>query len=294
MSVITASQESTTTEVSEQQDDVFSVTPLAQPEYINRKPHSTWKITNHLLYILPPFILAASLLIAWYMGTTSGRVNALILPAPRDVFTSLVTGITSGLYWEHFLITVQESLLGFLLAVAFALPIGYGIAKSRLLAHTLQPYLAAGQAIPSIVIAPFLFLWLGEGSLSVIVICMLVVLFPMVVNTVLGIQTIEHELVDAARLEGAYGWSLLANIEFPLALPSVLAAVRTSLTLSITGAIVGEFFCSPDRGLGALLMIAQHQYNMAFMFAIAIILAVMAAIYYSVSWLLVKVAEVVY
>jgi ABC-type nitrate/sulfonate/bicarbonate transport system, permease component len=255
---------------------------------------AAWRSFNRALAFVPPFILGILLLLGWYAATLNGRINALILPAPGAVFTSLIQGIASGLYWVHIWATVQESLLGFLLAVAFALPLGYGIAKSRWIAHTLQPYLAAGQAIPAIIIAPFLMLWLGLGSQSVIVICMLVVLFPMIVNTILGIQTIEQELLEAARLEGAHGWSMLAYIEFPLALPSILAAVRTSLTLSITGALVGEFFCSPDKGLGALVQIAVHEYNMAFMFATVVILAILAAVYYSASWLLIKLAELIY
>ena len=178
--------------------------------------------------------------------------------------------------------------------MAIALPLGYGVAKSRLLAYTLQPYLAAGQAIPAIVIAPFLYLWFGIGTLSVIIVCMLVVLFPMVINTILGVQTIERELLEAAQLEGAAGWSLLSQIEFPLALPAILAAVRTGLTLSITGAIVGEFFCNPDHGLGALVHIALNQYNMAFMFATVLVLAVLAALYFGATWFLLKLAEVIY
>lgn len=249
---------------------------------------------NRLFSSFPPILLGVLLLIAWYSVTASGRINSLILPAPVDVFSSLLDGIGSGLYWEHTLITVQESLFGFLLAVMIALPLGYGVAKSRLLAYTLQPYLAAGQAIPAIVIAPFLYLWFGIGTLSVIIVCMLVVLFPMVINTILGVQTIERELLEAAQLEGAAGWSLLSQIEFPLALPAILAAVRTGLTLSITGAIVGEFFCNPDHGLGALVHIALNQYNMAFMFATVLVLAVLAALYFGATWFLLKLAEVIY
>ncbi len=250
--------------------------------------------SNWLFSSFPPILLGVLLLIAWYSVTASGRINSLILPTPTDVFSSLIDGISSGLYWEHTLITVQESLFGFLLAVTIALPLGYGVAKSRLLAYTLQPYLAAGQAVPAIVIAPFLYLWFGIGTLSVIVVCMLVVLFPMVINTILGVQTIERELLEAAQLEGAAGWSLLSQIEFPLALPAILAAVRTGLTLSITGAIVGEFFCNPDHGLGALVNIALNQYNMAFMFATVIVLAVLAALYFGATWFLLKLAEIIY
>jgi len=274
-------------------DTSITTTPITAAR-TKRTPGITRSSFNHVLSVIPPLVLGALFLLAWYTVTLNGRINALILPGPGVVFASLLQGFVSGLYWVHILATVEESLLGFLLAVVIALPMGYGIAKSRFIAHTFQPYLAAGQAIPAIILAPFLFIWLGSGLQSVIVVCTLVVLFPMVVNTILGLRIIERELLEAARLEGAHGWSLLAHIEFPLALPSIIAAVRTSLTLSITGALVGEFFCSPDKGLGALVLIAMNQYNMAFMFATVIILAVLAAVYYTMTWLLVKLAEMVY
>jgi NitT/TauT family transport system permease protein len=234
------------------------------------------------------------LLASWYTGTTYGHVSSLFLPAPGDVFASLANGLASGMYLTSALVTVQESVLGFLLALALALPLGYGLAKSRILAITIQPYFSAGQAIPALVIAPLLVLWLGYGVLPNMLVCTLVVLFPMVINTVLGIQTIDSTLTDAARVEGASGWSLLAHIEFPLALPAILAAIRTGFTLSITGALVAEFVGGGDQGLGSLLMMAKSQYDTPLMFATLIVLAVLAAVYYGSTWLLVKLAEVVY
>jgi NitT/TauT family transport system permease protein len=253
-----------------------------------------WRAAQPAFVIVPPLILGAIFLLAWYTSTTYGGVASWMLPAPADVFSSLVDGVEFGLYWDNMLVTVQESLLGFLLALAIALPVGYGIAKSRFLANLLQPYMAAGQAVPAIVIAPFLFIWLGSGVLPVIVICMLVVIFPLIVNTIFGVRSIDRDLLDAARLEGATGLSLLLHIEFPLALPAIVAAIRSGLTLSITGAIVGEFFCNPDRGLGALVQIAAHGYNRPFLFATIFVLGLLAAIYYSATWLLVKVVDVIY
>lgn len=244
--------------------------------------------------ILPPCVFGLILLLSWYTGTTYGHISSLILPAPSDVYASLVDGIQSGVLLTNAVVTIQESVLGFLLATVIALPLGYGVVKSRLLANTLQPYLAAGQAIPAIVLAPFLYLWLGPGLASVIVICMLVVIFPIVINTILGLQTIDRACVDAARVEGASGWSLLFHIEFPLALPAILAAIRAGFTLSITGALVGEFVCSPDRGLGGVVEVALGQYNMSFLFATVVVLAVLAVLYYSVTWLLVKIAVTIY
>jgi NitT/TauT family transport system permease protein len=249
-----------------------------------------WRVPAVVL----PWLLALVLLICWYISTSPGRINSLILPAPADVFSSLADGITSGLYLSNALVTVQESIFGFLLAVVVALPLGYGLAKSRFLAATFQPYLAAGQAIPAIVIAPILMLWLGYGTLPIILVCALVVLFPMVINTIFGIRSIDQTLTDAARVEGAIGWPMLAHIEFPLALPAILAAIRTCFTLSITGALVGEFVAGGDQGLGALVLIAKNQYNTPLMFSTLIVLAVLAAVYYGATWLLVKLADAVY
>lgn len=246
------------------------------------------------LLVTPPLVLALLLLLGWYIGTAYVHVSSLILPAPGDVFSALSDGLSSGWLVSNALITIQESWLGFLLAVIVALPLGYGLAKSRLIAVTVQPYLAAGQAIPAIVIAPVLVLWVGYGLLPIVMLCMLVVLFPMVITTELGVRSIDSALIDAARVEGAAGWSMLANIEFPLALPAILAAVRTGLTLSITGAIVGEFVASGDSGLGSLLLQALNQFNTPLMFATLVVLALLAALYYGIARLLVKLAQAIY
>ena len=267
---------------------------LTKVKCVQNRSMRRLQAVQRIFTILPPCTLGLILFLSWYTSTTYGHIPSLILPAPADVYASLVDGVQSGVLLTNALVTIQESVLGFLLATVIALPLGYGVAKSRLLASTFQPYLAAGQAIPAIVIAPFLYLWLGPGILSVIVICTLIVVFPIVINTVLGVQTIDRACLDAARVEGASGWSLLFHIEFPLALPAILAAIRAAFTLSITGALVGEFVCSPDRGLGGLVQVALSQYNMSFLFAIVVVLAVLAALYYSATWLLVKIAAVIY
>jgi len=264
------------------------------PSFPSRRSSASRSAVEWTLTASPPIVLALLLLAGWYLGTAYGRIPSLILPAPADVLTSLFNSFSSGILLNAALVTAQESILGFLLALVVALPLGYGLAKSRLLAATVQPYLAAGQAIPAIVIAPLLVIWLGPGLLPNLILCMLIVLFPMVITTILGVQIIDQTLLDAARVEGASGWSLLTYIEFPLALPAVLAGLRTGLTLSVMGAVVGEFVSGGDQGLGALVQIAKEQYDTPSLFAALVILAVLAALYYAASWLLVKLAEAVY
>lgn len=261
-----------------------------------RKSRSTVPSTaSRWLTILPPILLALVVLASWYAGTSAGHISTLFLPAPGDVLASLVDGLGTGAYLSSaLLVTMQESVFGFLLALAIALPLGYAIVKSRLLASTFQPYIAAAQAIPALVLAPFLVLWLGYSLFSNVVICTLVIFFPMVINTILGIQTIDPAYTDAARVEGATGWSLLLHIEFPLALPAILAAIRTGFTLSITGAVVGEFVNNNVLGLGALVLQAKEQYNTPLMFATLLVLAALAALYYGATWLLVRLSARIY
>jgi NitT/TauT family transport system permease protein len=296
MSVTTSSREDAAFAVRHSAPVRASTEPSFSPpenERANNKAHTSTYRPRRLLSVVPALVLAGLILLVWYVLTTPGHVSSLFLPAPADVFSALGAGLSSGVMLSNALVTIEESVLGFLLALALALPLGYGLAKSRLLALTLNPYVAAGQAIPAIVVAPFFSLWLGYGLLPNMLVCALVVFFPIIINTILGVQTIDSTLTDAARVEGASGWSLLSRIEFPLALPAILAAIRTGFTLSIVGALVGEFV-GGSQGLGALVLMAKNQFNTPFMFATVLVLAGLAALYYGITWLLTKIAEAVY
>lgn len=268
--------------------------PAAFSRSLPRERRQSSSVENaRLLIFLPPLLLGLGLLVIWYVVTASGAVPAYELPGPADVRSALWDGITSGLFLSNVWVTVQESLGGFLLAALVALPVGYGIAKGRLFAVTVNPYLAAGQAVPAIVIAPFLVIWLGYGMFALVILCALVVFFPVVMIIALGFKLIDRSLIEAARVEGAVFWPMLGYIEFPLAMPALMTAVRTGLTLSIVGALVGEFVNNSDQGLGALVQIAKSQYNMPLMFAAVVILALLAAAFYGLArgltWFLEKV-----
>lgn len=173
-----------------------------------KRARASYKTTSRLLTILPPVLLGVVILGSWYFSTARGLVPSYELPAPANVWSALGNGLTTGLFPRMAWVTAQESLGGFLLALVVALPVGYGLAKWRLFAATVHPYLAAGQAIPAIVIAPFLDIRMGYSIWRMVVLCLLVVLFPMVITIALGFQSIERSLVEAARVEGA---SFLAN-----------------------------------------------------------------------------------
>jgi NitT/TauT family transport system permease protein len=235
--------------------------------------------------ILPPLILGLLALAAWSLAVRTGAVDSYLLPAPSEVLRVFWQSLTNGLLWQYARPTLVESLEGFVAGSLFGLVTGYGVARSRLAARMLEPYLAASQAMPAIALAPLLVLWLGYGLTPVVALCALIVFFPVHVNTVLGIRTLDQEVLDAARVDGAGGWALLWHFELPLALPSILAGMRNGLTLSITGAVVGEFVLG-DRGLGGLLTIARGNFNIPLVFATLLTLSIMAAVFYGLGRLI--------
>ncbi len=230
----------------------------------------------------PAVALGVGLLALWQLATGAGTVPAFLLPPPAQVAQAFARGLADGLLPKYMLTTLGESGAGFALGTLVALPLGYSIARSPLLARALQPYLAASQAIPAVALAPLLVLWLGYGVPPVAALCALIVFFPTVVNTTLGLRTLDRDVLDAARMDGAGRWALLRHIELPLALPSILAGVRTSLTLSITGAVVGEFVVG-GQGLGGLLNIAAAAFDYPLVFATLLMLAALAAALYGLA-----------
>lgn len=229
---------------------------------------------------VPPVIFGIAVLVLWIVVTETGAVGPHILPRPIAVVDRLVLGFSDGYLLDATLQTLSEALLGCLFAALIGIPIGFLIAHVRLVSVTFEPYLAASQAIPAVAIAPLLVTWIGYGTTPIVALCVLMVIFPIIINTAAGLRGLDQDVIGAARLDGAGGLSLLWHIELPLAAPAILAGIRTGFTLSITGAVVGEMVIGGRAGLGIQLTSAQHLNDIPGMFATIVILAVSAVALY--------------
>ncbi len=145
------------------------------------------------------------------------------------------------------------------------------------------PYLAASQAIPIVALAPLLVIWLGPGALSKIVVCALTLFFPVLINTIVGIRSVDRELVELLRSLQATRWQSFIYLEIPAALPVLLGGLKIGVTLSVIGAVVSEFV-SADRGLGFLVNLARGLFDTPLMFvALFTLMAIALAMYLAVS-----------
>lgn len=233
---------------------------------------------RRLRRIVFPLSAAAAVLL-WELFTRLSSLPAFILPSPGQVVTRFYTALSDGSLLRHAGITLLEVILGLLAGSLMATILGYLLGKSRLLEHMLSPYLVASQAVPTIAIAPLLIIWFGPGMFSKVLICSLTVFFPVLVNTVVGVRAVPDSLRDLMSSLQATPLQMLLQLEIPASLPVLLGGLRIGATLSVIGAVVGEFVGS-DRGLGFLINVGRGQYDTALVFVALFTLIAMALALY--------------
>jgi NitT/TauT family transport system permease protein len=213
-------------------------------------------------------------LVAWFSGEPS-----FIIPAPKQVAIRFVQAIMDGSLIRNALVTLMEVLAGLAMGVSIATVLGYLLARSLHLERLLSPYIVASQSIPIVAIAPLLVIWFGPGLFSKILVCALIVFFPVLVNTVVGVRSVPEDLRDLMRSLQATRWQTLKNLELPASLPVFLGGLRIGATLSVIGAVVGEFV-GAKSGLCFMVNVGRGVYDTSLVFVAVFTLIAMALILY--------------
>jgi len=231
---------------------------------------SQWKRTHWI-----PLVGIVIAILAWQALTHFSGLPAFILPSPLAVAERFTRAISDGSLLRHTAVTLTEVTLGLLIGACSAILVGYAIAKSRAFEQLVSPFLVASQAVPIVAIAPLLVIWFGQGIFSKVLICALIVFFPVLVNTVVGLRAVPRSLNELMRSLRASRWQTLRHLEIPAALPVFLGGLRIGATLSVIGAVVGEFV-GADKGLGFLINVGRGQYDTALVFVAMFSLVAMA------------------
>jgi NitT/TauT family transport system permease protein len=219
-------------------------------------------------------ISLAAFLVAWKLLTVVTGTPDYILPAPEVVGERAVRAIGSGLLWEHTAVTLSEILLGLAVGAASAIAVGTALGKSVVVERVLSPYIVAAQSVPILALAPLLDIWFGGGLLARVLICALIVFFPIAIATMVGIRSADPLLVELFRSLGATPGQITARLEIPSALPVIFGGLRVGVTLAVIGAVVAEW-AGASSGLGVLINIAnQGLFDTPLMFVALATLAV--------------------
>jgi NitT/TauT family transport system permease protein len=222
----------------------------------------------------------AAFLVLWKVATLVGGYPDYILPAPEVVAERGARAIASGLLWEHTAATVVEIVLGFVLGAMAAIVVGVALGKSVLIERVLSPYIVAAQAVPILALAPLLDIWFGGGLLARVLVCALIVFFPIAIATMVGIRAADPLLIEMLRSLGASAGTVTRVLEVPSALPVIFGGLRVGVTLAVIGAVVAEW-AGASIGLGVLINIAnQGLFDTPLMFVALVALAILGLLGY--------------
>jgi NitT/TauT family transport system permease protein len=219
----------------------------------------------------------AIVVVVWEAGVRLFRVPVYLLPGPGYVLAAVLE------HWRALVsqavVTMGEVLAGFVAAALVAIPLAMLIVVSPILERLVYPPMVATQSIPKIALAPLFIVWFGFGPTPKVAVAFLISFFPIVIDTIVGLRSIDPAMVQLARSMGAPPYRIFLRLRLPHALPSVFAGLKVASTLAVVGALTGEFIGS-DRGLGYVLVQSSAQLNTPLLFATLVTLSVLAMAFF--------------
>jgi NitT/TauT family transport system permease protein len=222
-------------------------------------------------YVIPLLAVVVTIVL-WAALVRAFAIPDYLLPAPQVVAARMVKDWFA--LWKNGVYTLLSVLTGFAASIAIGVPIAFAIVLSRGIERVTMPFLVMSQTIPKVAIAPILVVWLGFGILPKIAIVFLISFFPIVVSTVVGLKSVETDMIDLVRAMGGNTAKIMLRVRAPSALPQMFAGLKIAVCLAVVGAIVGEFVGS-DRGLGYLLLTSTGTLDGPLIWAALIVLIAM-------------------
>ena len=240
---------------------------------------------NWVALVVPPVITTLILLGIWEFISSSGMVDEIILPAPSSIADAMVDIVQESFFWNATWVTTQEAVIGFAAGVLVAWVLGTLIGLFRGFSLAVYPPVVALQIMPRVALAPVFLTWFGFGITSKIVMAATICFFPVLVNTILGMQGVSRDARALMRSLGASKWEEYRKLLLPASLPAIFASLKVAIALALIGAIVAEFL-GASEGMGVLLREFSFQLRIAESFAVLVALSLLGLVLYGLAALL--------
>ncbi len=232
-------------------------------------PRSKSRLYRAINISLPPALVAIGAVLLWHLlSVTVYKGKGFLLPGPQDVAAAFVEN--GSVIFRATLTTLREATLGYISAIVLGVSFATILSQSRVLERSFYPYAVLLQTVPVVAIAPLIVLWFGYNDLSVVIISLIISLFPIINNTLLGLRSTPRNLVELFAMHHTSILVSFWKLRLPGALPSIMAGLRISAGLSVIGAIIGEFIIGSGNsqgGLGVQIIFAQGRMYTALLFA---------------------------
>jgi NitT/TauT family transport system permease protein len=256
--------------------------PMAELEQsarapVTRKPAKKRPEPSTLLETYGSLGLAIIVLALWQVAVPLLGLSEFVLPTPWAIARRMVT--SAPLLVTHGWYTLLEVVAGFGAAVLTGVPLALAIFYSRVFERAVYPLLVALQTVPKISLAPLLVLYLGYGWGPKIGLAFLISFFPIVIATVVGLQSLDKALVNMVRSMGSSERQTFFKVRLPAAMPSIFGGLKVAISLAVIGAIIGEYIAA-ERGLGYLQLQANQQFDTTLNFATVVSISLLGVLLY--------------
>lgn len=218
------------------------------------------KRTDRLSIFLWRLAIAVFFFGFWEWGVREGWIDRFFLSSPYEIFKKIGIWLLQREIYSHTLVTLEETLLGFLVGAVLGIMIGFLFAFSPRLAKAYDPLLAALNAMPRVVFYPLFVMWFGLGVSSKIFFAATLVFFIIFLNTYSGLKEVDQDVIHQAKILGASPRDMVRHVYLPAVLTWIFSSLRVSVGFALIGAIVGEYVASV-RGIGRIIAFAESMFN---------------------------------
>lgn len=235
---------------------------------------------GRLMKVLPLIstpIMLALLFLLWLFLVHVVRISEFILPTPEAVGAALMSLLSGPEIWEHFRVTLVEVLAGFSIALVCGMAVGWVLGRVAWLERASRPALVAMQVVPKVALIPMFVIWFGFGMTSKVVVAAILAFFPVMLNVLLGVRSVDHGHRDVMRGLGASRWDTFRHLELKSTLPYLFAGAEVAIVFSVIGAIVGEYL-GGSMGLGFLVVSSLNSLDAPQLFAVIFLLTTMGSL----------------
>lgn len=237
--------------------------------------------SRQLLKVLPwistPLSLAA-VIGAWKLVTVAFEVSDFVLPPPEAVAEALLRLVSQSDTWTiHARATLAEAVVGFAVAVFLGVVVGVVLARIVWLERAVRPMVVALEVVPKVALVPVFVIWFGFGMTSKAVTAAILAFFPIMLNVLLGVRSVDPGHQDVMRSLNASRWAIFQSLEFHSTLPYLFAGMEVGIVFALIGAIVGEYL-GGSQGLGFMVVATLNELNAAELFAVIILLAAVGCV----------------
>ena len=257
----------------------MSTVAAGQPQPRTASRERRRVLLTKLIPWISTLLSVVMLVVIWKLVIAIFDVSKFVLPQPEHVIRGVRHLVNSNGFWSDVRVTLTETIVGFAIALVLGIVLGTILGRVLWLEQAMRPVIVASQVVPKVALIPLFIIWFGFGITSKIIIVAMLAFFPILLNVILGVRSVDTGHRDVMRSLNASRWDTFRRLEYPSTLPYILAGMEVGIVFAVVGAVVGEYL-GGDQGLGFRIVTSLNNLQAEQLFALILVLTLFGFLLY--------------